>query len=486
MADVHKIGTDQDQAQQAQQTQQVQALQNRIQTLSAVIGRAQLAAKLGYQYGGDRDIYQALGYKQELTFADYYIRYRRQDIAKAIIDRPISATWRGDLQMLEADDDEDTEFEKAWRVLNKALGLKSRFARVDRLTSLGKYGVLLLGLDDVRTKEDFRRPVQAVQAAQTNAARKLLYVKPLSEYSAKIENWEARTDSERYGLPTVYRVEIQNPGDKTTSILYAHHSRVIHVPGQLLEGEVEGIPELEVVFNRLQDLEKIVGGSAEMFWRGARPGYQGKVDDEYQMGQDEIDALQEQVDEYEHNLRRMLINRGIDLTSLEQQVADPTNHVDIQIQMISAVTGIPKRILTGSERGELASSQDTNAWLTLIQERREEHAEPCIIRPFVDRCIEYGVLPTPTQAEGEYSVNWPDLWAQSDKEKAEVGKTRAEALKSYGSNPTNQDIVPPDAFYQFFLGFESDDIQLINEMRDQAITEEEGDMAGIEGEGEEE
>jgi len=467
MADVHTIETNQN---------QVQALQNRIQTLSAIVGRAQLAAKLGQQYGGDRDIYQALGYKQELTFADYYIRYKRQDIAKAIIDRPISATWRGTLEMLEADDDEDTEFEKAWRQLNKKLGLKSRFARADRLTSLGKYGVLLLGLDDVRTKEDFRQPVQ------TSAARKLLYVKPLSEYSAQIENWEARTDSERYGLPTVYRIEIQNPGDKTSSTIYAHHSRVIHIPGQLLEGEVEGMPELEDVFNRLQDLEKIVGGSAEMFWRGARPGYQGKVDDDYQMSQEEVDKLQEQVDEYEHNLRRMLINRGIDLSSLEQQVADPTNHVDIQIQMISAVTGIPKRILTGSERGELASTQDTNAWLTLIQERREEHAEPCIIRPFVDRCIQYGVLPTPAQAEDEYSVNWSDLWAQSDKDKAEIGKTRAEALKSYGSNPTNQDIVPPDAFYQFFLGFESDDIQLINEMRDQAITEEEQEMTGIEKE----
>jgi len=139
---------------------QVQALQNRIQTLSAVIGRAQLAAKLGSQYGGDRDIYQALGYKKELTFADCYIRYRRQDIAKAIIDRPISATWRGTLEMLEADDDEDTDFEKDWRQLNKKLGLKSRFSRVDRLTCLGKYGVLLLGLDDVRTKDDFRQPVQ--------------------------------------------------------------------------------------------------------------------------------------------------------------------------------------------------------------------------------------------------------------------------------------------------------------------------------------
>lgn len=473
MPNIHKMKTKQD---QAQQIQEIQALQNRVHSLSAIVGRARLAAKLGAQYGGDRDIYQALGYKREVSFEDFYIRYKRQDIAKAIIDRPITATWRGALELLEADDDEDTEFEKKWRQLNKKLGLKSRFARVDRLAGLGKYGILLFGLDDVHTKEDFQRPVQGGQG------RKLLYVKPLSEYSAQIESWEAQTDSERYGLPTIYRVEVQNPGDRISSTIYVHHSRIVHVSGELLEGEVEGTPRLEIVFNRLYDLEKIVGGSAEMFWRGARPGYQGKVDDEYQMPQDEIDKLQEQIDEYEHNLRRLLINRGLSLESLDQQVVDPEKHVDIQIQMISAVTGIPKRILTGSERGELASSEDRNNWLDLIQERRDEFAEPCIIRPFVDRCIEYKILPTPTQLGGEYSINWPDLWTQSDRDKAEVGKVRADALRAYGSSPINLDIVPPEVFYQFFLGFETDDIQLINEMRDQAIAEEEKDMEGIEEE----
>ena len=63
------------------------------------------------------------------------------------------------------------------------------------------------------------------------------------------------------------------------------------------------------------------------------------------------DALLKQLDEYEHNLRRIFINRGISMESMSPQVSDPSSHVDIQIQMISAQTGIPKRILTGSERG---------------------------------------------------------------------------------------------------------------------------------------
>ena len=126
----------------------------------------------------------------------------------------------------------------------------------------------------------------------------------------------------------------------------------------MLEDEVNGLPRLEAVFNRLLDLEKIVGGSAEMFWRGARPGFQGIVSEGYNMTDEDIDELQKQLDEYEHGLRRFLINRGVSLDALAQQVSDPRNHVDVQLQMISAITGIPRRILTGSERGELASTED--------------------------------------------------------------------------------------------------------------------------------
>ena len=320
---------------------------------------------------------------------------------------------------------------------------------------------------------DFRNAVQGQN-------RKLLYVKPFSEYSAQIQQYETRTDNERFGLPTLYRIEMHNPGVSTSTTLYVHYSRIIHIPGELLEGEVEGILRLEAVYNRLMDLEKLVGGSAEMFWRGARPGYQGKVDDEYQMTEDDVNKLQDQVDEFEHNLRRMLVNRGVSLEALEQQVSDPKSHVDVQLEMISAITGIPKRILSGSERGELASSEDKNNWLDLIQERRDELAEPGIIRPFIQKCIDGGVLPTPTQFNGEYSIVWDDLWAQSDKDKAEVGKTRAEALKSYSSAPTNQDIIPPDAFYSYFLGLGDDEIEQINEMRDSAIQDEDNDFGSDE------
>ena len=436
-----------------------------------LVSRATAFAKLGYQYGGDRDIYQALGYKLDLDVDDFLTQYTRQDIAQAIINKPVGATWRGDLTILESNDDKETPLEKEWKVLNDALSLKTVFARLDRLTALGHYGVLFLGFNDAVNAANFIRPV-------VSGKRQLLYVKPLMEQSASIELWETDTNNERYGLPTVYQLTILQPGGGGSQIIRVHYSRILHVAGEeLLENEIQGAPKLEVVFNRLKDLEKLVGGSAEMFWRGARPGYQGKVDPEYQMTPGTKDDLQDQIDEYENNLRRIMVNEGVSLESLAQQVSDPSNHVDVQIQMISAVTGIPKRILTGSERGELASSQDKDNWLDMIQTRREEYAEPRIVRPFVDICTSAGVLPAPKDV---YSLQWSGLWEQSDKEKADVGKIRSEALKNYGASPTNQDIIPPSAFLKMMLNLNDDQIELIEQQQEQARLDEENDFEEFE------
>lgn len=428
-----------------------------IKAFSALSERASLLSRLGTgSFGGDRNIYQALGYPEtEPLFADYYGRYKRQDIAKAIIDRPVKATWQGPLELIEAEEENDTEFEETWAELDKKLKLKNRLTRVDRLTRLGKYGVLLLGLDDVKKQEDFQLPVN------TNRDRKLLYVKPFTEATAKIDTYVEDPKDIRFGLPLMYAIQVQDSATKANAEVRVHYSRVVHVLEDALESEVEGLPCLEVVYNRLLDLEKLIGGDAEMFWKGARPGYTGSLKDGYTATTEFMDDLQDQMDEFDHNLRRFLINDGVDLKALEQQLADPKNHVDIQIQMISAVTGIPKRILTGSERGELSSAQDSEEWKDFVQARRDDHAEPDIVRPFVDRLIEYGVLPEPSNG---YTVKWQDLYSTSEKERTTIGKNRAEALREYTTNPTAMATFPPKAFMEICMGLTAEQITLITAM----------------------
>ena len=436
-----------------------------VKVFSEMVSRASLAARLGRQYGTDRNLYEALGYKTTLTYEDFLVRYERQDIAKAIIDRPVNATWQGSIHLVENPDKEDTALEKEWKTLSTDLNLKNKFARLDRLSGIGQYGVLLLGLSDAGSLERFARPV----LSNGNRKLKLRYVKPFGEDNAKIRRYVSDPKNPRYGLPELYDITIKNANDQRSRDVRVHHSRVIHIVGESLESEVLGIPRLEAVYNRLMDLEKLIGGDAEMFWRGARPGYQGKIKDDFQMTDTMYQDLKDQIDEFEHNLRRILVNEGIDLEALMQEVADPLNHVDVQLQMISAVTGIPKRILTGTERGELASTQDKQEWLSFVESRRDEYAEPNIIRPFVDRCMQYGVLPS---KDVEYEIIWQDLFVLNEKARVEVGKGRAQALREYSQNPLAQYIIPAEAFVEIMLGLAPHEIARINTMREDSIDEE--------------
>ena len=439
---------------------------------SLLEGRARLASLMGQQtFGGDRDLYKSMGYPRELGYENFELSYKRHDIAKAIIKRPVEATWSGEVQVSEFGDSKDTEFEKEWDRMEKRLKLKATFSRLDKLTSLGRYGVLLLGFSDVKKIEDFSTPV-----ASTKGGKKveLLYVKPLGEAAAKIHKLEGSPSSPRYGMPdqynlTIKSVNVTTPGSSQTILV--HHSRVIHVAWDCMENDYLGTPVLEVVFNRLMDLEKLVGGSAEMFWRGARPGYQAVVDKEYTLSTPQEKRMIEQLDEYENNLRRFFAQEGVELKALAPQVSDPKGHVEIQVQMISAVTGIPQRILLGSEKGELSSGQDSDMWKTTIQDRRQEQIEPSILRPFIDKMLEMELLPKPNTED--YMIKWSDLFAPSEKERAETGKIRATAVQSYLNNPMAVEVIPPDMFVEFMLGLTKEQLILANKMREQAISAEE-------------
>lgn len=433
---------------------------------SVIAARGQLASLMGTSFDGKRDLYEAFGYtKKELTFIDFFQRYKRQDIAKAVISRPARDTWSGDIVVLETHDDKQTEFEKEFDKLQKRLKLKSKFTRLDKITSLGKYGVLLLGLSDCRIREDF-----AKEPNQDNLD--LLYVKPVSEANALIHKYDNDPRSERYGLPEYYDISLKGiNGQNSKSTLKVHYSRVIHVAWDLFEDDVEGTPVLEAIFNRLMDLEKLVGGSAEMFWRGARPGLAGQINPDFEAPDDLDKKAKEHMDEYIHDLRRFLLMQGVEVKELSPEISDPSNHVKTQVQMISAETGIPQRILLGAEQGELASGQDADAWKTLIQNRRQEQAEQIILRPFIDRLIELGVLPKP-QTE-DYSIMWSDLFAPSEKERAETGKTRAAAIQQYLQNPMATEVVPPKVFLKYLLGFDKQQLEYAEELTNEDRLEEE-------------
>lgn len=442
------------------------------------VARADLAKQVGVQYEGERDIYKALGYPRSIVLRNYVQSYERQDIARKINDAPVQATWRGDIRV--TDSDEDSPFDQAWEELAKKLRLWNKISRFDKLVGLGQYAVLLLGFSDVTDEKDFQNPV--------TGSPDLMYVYPYHQLNAGIERYDNSPSSDRYGMPELYRINVSSGEFRNDQQdLYVHHSRIIHTAEHLLENELFGLPRLKVVWNRLEDLSKIVGGSAEMFWRGARPGHTAKMDKDASISEQDKEDFQQQLNEYEHDLRRWLRTQGVEITSLAPQVSDPTNHVDVQVSMISAATGIPKRILMGSERGELASSQDETNWNQNVQDRREQYADPAILRPLIDRLINYGILPEPK--EGDYDVQWPDLFSPSEEEKAKTASNQSNAIKAYVSSPGANMIIPEKMFLTEVLGWPEEKadeaIDTLEGMAAEEAFEEAKDEGAVEEGGEE-
>lgn len=420
-------------------------LRSELRNLTEAVSRASITAYLGKSYDGKRKLYEALGYKLNPVYQDFFGHYRRTPMARAIIDRPVRACWRKRPALVEPED-QATDFGKAWKELVKERHVFSYFSRADRLASIGSYSVILLGLDDGGTLE---QPVEK--------ATKLLYLSTLSEQNAKISTYCMDRQNPRFGLPETYNCTFQIGTGQQSEIV--HWTRIIHIAEDLLESDVEGQSRIEPILNRLEDLERIVGGSAEMYWRGAFPGYNFNIAADASVGTQDASDLNTEIEAYIHNLQRYVKTQGMDVKALTQQVADPRPAVEAIVDQIAAATAQPKRILLGSERGELASSQDSESWNAHIEERRQEHCETRIIRPFVCRLYDLGVIPEPS----EYEIRWPELAIQGASDKATVGKLKTDSLVAYANSNGAEGIVPPEIYLREVLGFSEDLIDEIEE-----------------------
>jgi len=427
---------------------------------SALVTRAKLAASLGRHFDGDRNVYGACGYPTTLQYSDYEVRYQRQDIAKRIVNAGPDACWRADPDVLENEDKDTTAFEEAWNALwdSRTLRIKHYLKRADRVAGIGRYGVLLLGFDD--NAAGFDRPVES--------ASELLYLKPYSEDNAKVKTWNRDKNDERFGLPEIYAIKVNVGGDASSdsTSVDVHHSRVVHIAEETLESDVYGTPRLEAIFNRLMDVEKMVGGSAEGMWRGGFPAYSFETEAGAKL-QNKA-AMEDEIENFIHKLTRVLRLQGVKTNVLQHQLANPKFHLEVQMWLIAAATGIPLRILIGSERGQLASQMDERTWNERVDERRTSFCGPVLVSGLIDRLIAVGVLP-----EAEYQVQWPDIDELSEEDKANVGKINTESLVKYADSADAQMLFPVYYYLTRMLNMDDEEATKITQESMKLIQDEE-------------
>ena len=156
--------------------------------------------------------------------------------------------------------------------------------------------------------------------------------------------------------------------------------------------------------------------------------------------------MREQIEEMDMGLRRFLMTRGVQVQDLGSEVVDPSGLYDMLIDLISSLTGIPRRVLLGSERGELASSQDVGNWARIVRRRRVRYAEPYILRKLIGQLSELGVLPS--AQEERFYVRWKTIVEQSETDRARVVASNAAAVASFAQS-TN--ITTPEEVRSVFL-----------------------------------
>lgn len=425
----------------------------------------------------------------EIRLLDYKYMYDRNPIGNRVVGVMPDECWQVIPNLYEDEDvNTETPFEKAFRGLGKTLqGEESWFdhhdqgsplweylSRVDRISGIGHFGILLLGIDDGKQLD---QPVDGFSDPSSNGKagspifvnnlkgkpHNLIYMSVFDETCLQNVTYETTQTSPRYRKPKYYEIDL---GEMLTYSGYVatgregktvkvHWSRVVHIVDHKDSSEIIGIPRQRPVWDNLLDLKKIYGGDAEGFWQNCVP--RTYLETHPQMGGDvtvDIDSMKTQMWDMETGLRKWAALSGMSAKTVAPQVVDPTSHVRAQIECICIKLGIPLRIFMGSERGQLASSQDDNTWNDRLRGRRSNYLTPRVIVPTIDRLIQMRVLPVPKS----YRVEWPDPETLKPLEKAELAVRKTSAIVQYIGGQGDSLIDPMD-FLTRFLEIPEQDAQ---------------------------
>lgn len=376
--------------------------------LSTLVHRMKFGNTLSrFSFGTIRDTYTALGYPAKLSPEVYRDSYERDDIAGRIVEAYPRATWSAGALIVEDENPETTTtFEKEVTILYERLDVWSSLMRADILSGLGEWSILWMVSDGLPNT-----PLQS---------NKIHYLAPVGQDKASIKSSIKDVTNPRFGLPEFYTVQTD------AGSFDVHWSRVLHVASGRLDSRVNGAPELESVWNRLEDLRKVVGGGSEAAWRRMDPGTIFDLDKDAEIDEEAENDFSEQVDEFYHGFRRYITSRNLKPTPLTAPVHNFGPNVKSIVSLIAGAKGIPMQILLGSELGMASAKKDGENFDQRSAERQLMFAEP-LVRELTDGFIAQGTLPEP--ADG-YIVVWPSTGDVDDTDRSLITERLARANKA--------------------------------------------------------
>jgi len=395
---------------------------------SNLLSRSMLGSRLGVQFDGARDLYQSFGYKQYLDFQDYQNMYDRHGLGHRVINKFADSTWNKLPVLIDGEQRSDTldkgatPFLKEWVTLAKRIGLVQVMRQADIMCQIGRFSVLFLGASG---KKDYQ---------YSDPAKKgdgLFFISAYNEGQITIQGLIADVKNEKFGMPEKYTVQFNSIDEGLTMEggNLVHHTRAIHIAEDKLGSRIYGTPRLQAAINRLWDLEKTTGGGAEAAWLATWGGMLLTVGEDMNIPEEgSAEAKTMDVQKFFHRIQRYAVVKGVEVNNMGVSAVSIKDIYETLKTDLAGTVGIPQRILFGSERGELASSQDQQEWNSQVQMRRSNFAEPEILDPFIKWCIDINVLPPPEK--GEWKYEWYPPYEMTKLEKATYANTLATGANS--------------------------------------------------------
>lgn len=392
------------------------------QTMSTL--RFNVGQILGQSHNGNRNIYRIYGYPDQIQYSDMFQYSRRQGMANRITHGMAKSCWRDGFEAY-ADSEEDSEriLVDELSILKKA-GLNNKIERADILNRIGKFSVLFVGIPDGLEPSE---PVGRVNSKDLSK----VFFKAFGYDGIQIHQQETDPKNPRFGLPKMYSVQkIANGNmqkDSQQESMIVHWSRIVHLNEEALDSDVEGMGQLEPIFNRILDLDKATGGASEAYFRNAKGKIAYEIDKEFA---DSLlnttgakEALEQGAEDFTNQGKDHIFALGAQIKAVDTPHYSPKDTIMGALWEISGYTGIPIRLLIGEGSGQLAGSEDQLSYNALVSARQFSHCGSWVFR-VLEILSEAGMI----KLDQKNEVRFPHQQPVTEAQAAEISNKKADTI----------------------------------------------------------
>jgi len=344
--------------------------------------------------------------------------YRGTWLARKVIDIPAMDScrkWRG----WSADQDQITDIEAE----EKRLGLQQKVLEAMIRARLTGGAALYIGTGHA----DPTKPLNPESLSKGG----IRHLNVLSKRVLTAGELDRDPESPGYGRPAFY-----NLSSGTTGQLQIHPSRLVILQGavkpdpELAAGDGWGDSVLLAISKAIKDADATAGNIASLVFE-AKVDIVKIPDFMERLADPEFEAQMLQ------RLQLAMMAKGINGTLImdaaeeyEQKTAQFGGLTDVLMafmQMASGASDIPMTRLLGQSPGGLNASgeSDLRNYYDRISSNQELVLQPAL--QVLDECLIRSALGT---RPPEVFYNWRSLWQTTDKERADIGKTTAETIKT--------------------------------------------------------